>query len=493
MKLLKTYSSLGLVLSVLCHFSSAEDAPDSRPNILFAIADDWGWHAGIYGDPVVKTPTFDRIAREGVLFNHAFISSPSCTPSRSAILTGQWHWRLEEGGNLWGTFPKKHPVYTDILKENGYFVGYTRKGWGPGRLQPGGRTKNPAGDRFKNFTEFLAKRPKGNPFCFWFGSNDPHRGYRRGSGKAAGMKLENIKLEACFLDSPEVRGDVADYYVEVQRFDNQVGGLLKELDAIGELDKTVVVMTSDHGMPFPRCKSNVYDTGARVPLAIRWPQKVKAGRVVDDFVSLTDMAPTFLEAAGLKTPEVMTGRSIMNLLIAKDSGRIEPSRDHVFIGKERHTVCQEAPETGGTPMRAVRTYDFLYIRNFAPDRWPSGTPNYEKARIKGSWLADCDNGPTKTYMVEHQDDDAHHRKLYNAAFAKRPAEELYDVKKDPGQLNNIVADAAFFTIKESLAALLMAELKKTRDPRVIGGGEKFDKYPYYGGTPKFPGFGRKKK
>ena len=137
MKLLKTYSSLGLVLSVLCHFSSAEDAPDSRPNILFAIADDWGWHAGIYGDPVVKTPTFDRIAREGVLFNHAFISSPSCTPSRSAILTGQWHWRLEEGGNLWGTFPKKHPVYTDILEENGYFVGYTRKGWGPGRLQPG--------------------------------------------------------------------------------------------------------------------------------------------------------------------------------------------------------------------------------------------------------------------------------------------------------------------------------------------------------------------
>ncbi|MHC4867115.1 MAG: sulfatase-like hydrolase/transferase [Planctomycetota bacterium] len=110
-----------------------------RPNILFAIADDWSWpHAGIAGDKVVKTATFDRVAGEGVLFTNAFVSAPSCTPSRGAILTGQYHWRLEDGGNLFGTLPAKFPVYTDMLEQAGYHVGYQKKGWSPGSYKPGG-------------------------------------------------------------------------------------------------------------------------------------------------------------------------------------------------------------------------------------------------------------------------------------------------------------------------------------------------------------------
>src|SRR4030042_2303569 len=137
----------------------------NRPNILFCLADDWSWpHAGIAGDKVVKTPTFDRVAREGVLFKNAFVSAPSCTPSRGAILTGQWHWRLEEGGNLWSTLPAKFDVYPDLLEKAGYHVGCTRKGWGPGQHQPGGRTRNPAGPRFKDFAEFLQARPEGAPY-----------------------------------------------------------------------------------------------------------------------------------------------------------------------------------------------------------------------------------------------------------------------------------------------------------------------------------------
>ncbi len=466
---------------------SAADSGDSRPNILFAIADDWGWpHAGAYGDPVVKTPTFDRLAREGILFHHAYISSPSCTPSRGAILTGQWHWRLEGAGNLWSVFPDKFVTYPEILERAGYETGLTSKGWGPGRTETAGRDL--AGKPYRNFQDFLAKRAKDKPFCFWLGSSDPHRPYRAGSGAASGMDLDRIELFDCFPDSPKVRSDVADYYFEVQRFDGLVGAAMAALEEIGELDNTVVLMTGDHGMPFPRCKGNLYDCGARVPLSVRWPARMKPGRAIDDFVSLTDLAPTFLEVAGLVSREDMTGRSLLSLLTSDTSGRIDPERDFVLTGRERHCPGQEQPDMGGYPCRAIRTHEFLYIRNFCPNRWPAGTPNYDKAAIPGAWYADCDNGPTKTYMVENCDKDAVHRKLFDAAFAKRPAEELYDLAKDPEQLNNVADDRSYDDVKKRLSDQLTTQLKTSGDPRVAGGGEKFDEYPYLGGAPKYPGW-----
>jgi N-sulfoglucosamine sulfohydrolase len=482
------------VLAALLPASEIEAAEQKRPNILFAIADDWGWpHAGAYGDPAIKTPTFDRLAKEGVMFHHAYVSSPSCTPSRAAIVTGQWHWRLEESANLWSTLKTRFPVYPDMLEESGYHVGYTRKGWGPGKVEVGGRRRNPAGEKFRNMAEFLAKRPKDKPFCFWFGSYDPHRGYKLGSGKASGIPLDKIKLFACFPDSLKVRSDVADYYFEVQRFDREVGGLLKQIDALGELDNTIVVMTGDHGMPFPRCKSNLYDSGARVCMAVRWPSGIKkSGREISDFVSTTDLAPTFLELAGVKPPKEMTGRSILPLLTSEKSGQISADRMYVLTGKERHVPGQEGKNGGGYPQRAIRTHDFLYIHNIDPDRWPAGTPYAEKAWRPGYWLADCDNGPTKTYMVDNRGKDDLHRRLYDLSFGKRPRVELYDVKKDPEQLTNVAGKPQYADVQKKLAAQLMAELKATGDPRVVGGGELFDDYPYYGGGPTKPGFRRKR-
>ncbi|NQU21439.1 MAG: sulfatase [Candidatus Nealsonbacteria bacterium] len=464
--------------------TAADDA--TRPNILFAIADDWGWpHAGVYGDAVVKTPAFDRLAREGVLFNHTYVSSPSCTPSRGAILTGQWHWRLEAAGNLYGTFPDKFDVYPELLARAGYDTGASGKGWGPGRPQT--QSRQLAGKRFRNFQTFLQQRTKGKPFCYWLGTSDPHRPYKRGSGAAAGMDLDRVHLFGCFPDHPDVRGDVADYYFEVQRFDRLVGDAIKSLEAIGELDNTIVLMTGDNGMPFPRCKGNLYDSGVRMPLAIRWPAKAKGGRTVDDFVSFTDFAPTFLEAAGLKPAAEMTGRSLLGLLTGGQSGRVDPARDHVLVGKERHCPGQEDPDMGGYPCRAIRTHEYLYIRNFAPDRWPAGTPNHQQATMRGAWYGDCDNSPTKTYMVDNRDKDATHRKLYDAAFGKRPAEELYDLKKDPEQLENVAGESAYAEIRERLSKQLTDQLRATADPRIIGGGEQFDRYPYSGGVPKYPG------
>jgi len=461
--------------------------PAKRPNILFAIADDWGWpHAGAYGDPVVKTPAFDRVAREGVLFKHAYISSPSCTPCRNSILTGQYHWRLGPGANLWSTLDPTTPVYPLLLQKAGYHVGSWRKSWGPGRLT-GWNGVQPAGKHYKGLDAFLAARPKDTPFCFWLGSSDPHRGYVLHSGAKSGMDLSKIKLFECFPDNDVIRGDVADYYFEVQRFDSDVAKAIKKLEEIGELENTIVVVTGDHGMPFPRGKGNLYDSGARVPLAIRWGANLKkSGRTVDDFVSLPDVAPTFLEIAGLDVPKVMTAKSLLTIITSDKAGIVEgEARAFALHGKERHCPGQEG-HMGGYPCRAIRTRGFLYIRNFKPDRWPAGTPNHTKAAVKGAWLADCDNGPTKTYITANKDKDAHHSRMYDLCFAKRPAEELYDCTKDPEQLTNLATDPAYAKTKAKLAAQLVAQLKATADPRATGGGDEFDKYPYFGGAPKFP-------
>jgi len=457
---------------------AAAQAGDKRPNILFALADDWSWpFASIAGDKVVKTPTFDRIAREGVLLTRAFVAAPSCSPSRAAILTGQWHWRLEQGINLWGTLPAKFPVYPDLLEQAGYHVGFTRKGWGPGSVTAGGRTRNPAGNSVKDFGAFLAARPAGKPFSFWFGSPDPHRPYKLGSGVAGGMKPADVRVPACLPDSEAARSDLCDYFFAVQRFDRETGEIIKAIEDAGELDNTLVVISGDNGLPFPRCKANLYDTGTNVPLAVRWPAKVKAGRVVEDFVSLSDLCPTFLEAAGLRPLECMTARSFMNVLAAEGGGQVDARRDHVLTGMERHASARAGHV--GYPMRAFRTAQYLYIRNFAPDRWPAGDPEAYR---------DIDNGPTKSHMLEHRDDPAV-KPLFELACGKRPAEELYDLKTDPEQLKNVAADPAYAETLKNLSAALTAELKATGDPRAVGGAEIIDTYPYSGGS----GGGAKKK
>ena len=449
----------------------------SRPNILFCIADDWGWpHAGAYGDPVVKTPTFDRLAREGVLFENAFVTAPSCTPCRNSILTGQWHWRLEEGVNLWSTLHPKFPVYPLLLEDAGYHVGHWRKAWGPGDWKALGRKRDPGGPTFKGFPAFLKAKPKDKPFCFWLGTSDPHRPYEWQSGAKSGIDINKIRLPADLPDHETVRHDVADYYWEVQRFDGDVGAAVKTLEEFGELDNTIIVMTGDHGMPFPKHKCQLYDSGTHVPLAVRWGAKVPADRRVTDFVSLSDFAPTFLEAAGVSIPGQMTGRSLLSVLTSSQSGRIDPSRDHVLTGRERHGPSQEKPNSGGYPMRAIRTDGFLYIRNFDPDRWPGGFPDAEKAFCEKAY-GDCDGGPTKTFVIDHRDDPKY-KQFYQLAFARRPAEELYDLKEDPDQLHNVAGQAEYAEAQEQLSRRLTDELISTEDPRVVGGGGEFDTYPY---------------
>lgn len=472
-----------LLLFTISGFLCCAETEQQQPNILFCIADDWGAEAGVYGDRVVKTPHFDRIAREGALFNNAYVSAPSCTPSRNAILTGQWHWRLESGANLYGTLGQDVEVYPHLLEKNGYKTGSWRKSFGPGTLEGKFVDKHPAGTPGNGFDEFLSTREKGQPFAFWLGASDPHRGYELHSGRDSGIDISSIDLYPCFPESEEIRSDVADYYFEVQRFDSDIGKALAMLEEIGELDNTIVVMTGDHGMPFPRCKSNLYDTGTRVPLAIRWGSKVKAGQSFKKFVSLTDLAPTFLDAAGISIPSAMTGKSILRALTGGGDDALRP---YVLTGKERHVPSQEAPDWGGYPGRSIRTDDFLYIRNYEPNKWPSGTPYFEKATMEGNWYADTDNGPTKTYIINNKDKDEAHKRAYDLSFAKRPAEELFDLKTDPGQLTNVASVEAYQEILLELSDKLTADLVATGDPRHTSIEFDFDTQAYSGGGPKAP-------
>ncbi len=479
------------VATVLPSAVSAADAEAPRPNILFIIFDDWNGstHAGAYGCDWIATPNFDRIAKEGILFRNAFTSNPKCSPCRASILTGRNTWQLEEAACHNGIFPAKFAVYPDLMEEAGYAVGLTGKGWGPGDFSPGGRTRNPAGPSFDeltqdvpasginrndypgNFAAFLDQKPEDEPFCFWMGFKEPHRGYELGSGVRLGKKLEDVEVPSYFPDTEIVRGDLLDYAVEVEWCDQQIGRALAILEERGQLEDTLVIVTSDHGMPFPFVKGQIHEDGFHLPLAMRWGRGIKPGRVVEDFVNVRDFAPTFLELAGVEPHPQMTGKSLVNLIRSGESGWIE-NRDLMLTGKERHDLGR--PNDWGYPVRAIRTKEFLYIHNFFPDRWPAGNPETD--------FGNCDGGPTKEVIK------ALGGYYYDLSFGKRPADELYRITDDPECVRNLAEDLAFQETVEDLRYEMMRLLEEEGDPRALGKGAVFDTYEYVGGSRNKKGY-----
>jgi uncharacterized sulfatase len=510
--------------------------PHSRPNILFAFADDWGRYASAYAqvegplslNGLIRTPHFDRVAREGVLFTNAFVPAPSCTPCRSSVLTGRYFWQTGRGAILQGAvWDDAIPSYPLLLEAAGYHIGYTYKVWSPGTPgdQPYGAARTrycPAGNRFgqfsqtvtalvpecgveggkqrlyddvrANFDAFLAARPSDAPFCYWWGPTNTHREWERGSGKALwGIEPDSLKgrLPAFLPDVHEVREDVADYLGECMAVDGGLGVLLSRLEELGELDNTLVVVSGDHGIPgLPRGKCNLYDIGCEVALAARWPGRIRPGRRVDDMVNLMDLAPTFLQAAGESLPEGMAAQGLLAVLEAEGSGRVDPARDHVVMGRERH-VAAARDGCLPYPQRAIRTPDFLYIRNFEPDRWPMGDPKglddpatvpppYDLLRHNTfTAYADMDASPSKAWMIHHRGEERV-KELYRIGFGKFPAEELYDLRRDPDHMRNLIGDPAFAEVRHALAARLEAVLRGQSDPRVAEQPCRFEHPPFSG-------------
>ncbi len=460
----KTFTISKSKEAVLIPSPSRNTAPADAPNIVVIMGDDWSWpHASILGDKTVKTPHFDRIASEGVLFENAFVSAPSCTPSRFAVATGQYHWRLGEGVNLGGSLAVDIPVYPDLLADFGFRTGYCRKGAAPSRHTY--RGTDPFGTRFQNFAEFFDQQPTDQPFCFWYGAGEPHRPYEWESSLDSDLDLTTIEIPPYLPDNATTRTDLGDYYLKIQKLDLFAGEILKRLEEADELENTIVVMTGDNGMPFPRAKATLFDSGTRVPLAIRWGSRVKGGRQISDFVNLTDLAPTFLEATGQPLPKSMTGRSLLSILTSERSGEVEKNRDHVLVGMEQHVYPY--------PSRAIRTKDYLYIRNFAPEGWPTGKLEGAPAVFDfkktpwptstGAFSHNVDPGPTKQWMRLNESPQ-------NAqAFGRKQAEELYDLKSDPDQLTNLIAanttPERIEIKRRTLANRLTEELRASDDPR----------------------------
>ncbi len=473
--------------------ASGPPEPPRRPNILFAIADDASYpHMGAYGTAWVNTPHFDRVARDGVLFENAYTPDAKCAPSRAAILTGRHPWQLGAGANHMAYFPARFKTYPEALSENGYFVGMTAKGWSPGIANDAsGEPRQMAGTPFSareaepptarisrtdyaaNFDDFLDAAPEGRPWAFWYGCREPHRAYEFRSGADKGGKSpEDIdEVYPFWPDTETVRHDMLDYAYEIEHFDAHLGRMLDSLAGRGELGETLVIVTSDNGMPFPRVKAQEYEASNHLPLAMMWLDGMPhPGRTVDDFVSFTDLAPTIMDAAGVDWEaagmEPAAGRSLMRILLSERSGRVEADRDHVLVGKERHDIGR--PGDGGYPIRGIVKGSLLYLRNFAADRWPAGNP-------ETGYLA-TDASPTKTEILQLRRAGGNDR-FWQLAFGKRAGEELYDIESDPGCVRNLAADLEHRPARDALGAQLARELEALGDPRMLGQGETFDRFP----------------
>lgn len=479
-----------LLLAALSAASLGHAAEPTRPNILFVIADDWGGgHAGAYGCTWVETPNFDRVAREGLLFLNAYTPTAKCSPSRSSIMTGRHPWLLGAAANHSPCFPPEIGILPEALERAGYFYASTGKVWRPGQsLKADGSPRPMTGkvyarrktappvkaiattDYAANFADFLADTSPERPWFFWLGFQEPHRAYEQGSHARFGKRPADVdRVPKYWPDNATVRGDMLDYAVEIEYLDAQLGKVLAQLEARGELDRTLVIVTSDNGMPFPRVKGSAYEHANHLPFAIRWPAGIaRSGRTVADYVGFADLAPTFLEAAGLAWDESgllpASGRSLFDVF-RSDGGRPLPGRDFTLVGRERNDVGR--PRDEGYPVRGIATGGRLYLENAEPDRWPAGNPE--------TGYLDTDASPTKTFLLEARR-AAGADPFWDLCFGMRPARELYDLSVDPDCVDNLAPLRPDEV--DRLRTRMWAELLRQGDLRAVGRGAEYEAHPY---------------
>jgi len=484
---------LALVVSVVScrNENRTEELRGSRPNILFAIADDISFpHMGAYGTKWVKTPAFDWIAANGILFDNCYTPNAKCAPSRAVLLTGRNSWQLEEAANHIGFWPEnKYPTFCEVLGEAGYTVGFTGKGWAPGnpgtkdgkprlltgtpfqkhRLEPPTSKISP-NDYATNFEDFLGEVPQGQPWVFWYGGHEPHRAYEYGSGVAFGdVPLSGIdRVPAFWPDTDTVRNDMLDYAYEINHFDAHLMRMIKKLEETGQLDNTIIIVTADNGMAFPRAKGLQYEYSNHLPLAIMWKKGIEQpGRNEESLISFVDIAPTLLALAGVDSEQLtnmdMAGKDMLDLFAHQPSHK----RPFILLGQERHDYGR--PQNQGYPIRSIIQDGYLYIHNFKPDLWPAGNPE--------TGYLNTDGSPTKTQILDMRR-DGRDRSFWDLNFGKHPQEELYHIATDRECLHNLASDKEYQSIRENMKKKLFAQLKVQGDPRVLGQGDIFDQYPF---------------
>ncbi len=525
------FLSLLFTLLFSCNTKTNKQKP---PNILFAISDDQSFaHTGFVGCSFVETPAFDRVATEGVYFTNCIAASPGCAPSRSSIVTGRYHWQNEQSGQHASSWMKKYVPFIDLLDANGYVTGRTGKGVAPfqyarsagdslwRKTNAGGiehsninynkapgvdeRTASGISSRnyFENFKFFIDSIKGDKPFFFWYGAHEPHRGFEQDSWKRNNKELKNAEIPGFLPEHEIVSGDILDYAVEIEWFDLHLQRMLTYLEQIGELENTIVIVTSDNGMSFPRAKANGYEYGIHVPFAVRFPKEFPGGRIVNDPVGFADIAPTILEITNTNSKGMMpiSGKSFLNILKSKKQGFVDKNRKYAFSGRERHSSSRY--KNWGYPQRIIRSDEFLLIWNMEPNRWPSGAPQRivkgttdklwpkfgidKNGKHHSEWaFTDIDAAPSKSFIIENMNDD-YVSYYFHLTIDKRPEFELFDIQKDPFCLDNLIGNTNYSSVEEEMKTVLLDKLKKTKDPRITGPDKEiFDSYIRYSPMREFP-------
>lgn len=523
-------NSASILILFLLAVMGCNPSANERPNILFAISDDQSFiHTSFAGQNWVQTPAFDQVASSGIYFENCYAGSPGCAPSRSSIVTGRYHWQNEQAGQHASSWSKKFVPFVDLLSANGYFTGRTGKGVSPFKYGEPFREEDAAGkgwndiqyeegtpederfatgirnlNYFANFQQFIQEKDPEKPFFFWYGASEPHRAFEKDSWKRFGKIPNEVEVPDFLPDDEVVRGDLLDYAVEIEWFDLHLQRMIEYLEEIGELENTIIMVTSDNGMAFPRAKANAYEYGVHVPLAISYPDGFPGGRVVEDPISFIDLAPTILELTQTSAEGMLpiSGKSIVDILKSTKEGVVDNSKEFVMAGRERHSSSRW--ENVGYPQRVMRRQQYLYIWNMKPERWPAGAPQRiipdstdnalypmygidENGEHHSGWaFTDIDGCPTKSVIVENHNDPAY-EKFFELAVAKRPEFELFDIEQDPYCLKNLAENPEFEGVKAEMQQLMLQELERTADPRVVGPNkEVFDTYIRYSPMREFP-------
>ncbi|MGZ0168693.1 MAG: sulfatase family protein [Planctomycetales bacterium] len=442
-----------LTLAVQCFAADGSD----QPNVIFFIADDVSWNDyGCYGNPAARTPHIDALAKKGIRFDQAYLTASSCSPSRASIITGRYPHNNGKAAELHHPISWNLPWFPELLRDAGYYTAISGKHHmsatkGPnGETRPkpfdlvdGGRTKGNSGGH-ANWVQTTQDRPKDKPFFFWFASYDAHRGWdadRQWDADRYGPmhKAKDVIVPPFLVDDDATREDLASYYNEVTRFDHYIGAVVAELKSQDELDNTLIFVLADNGRPFPRAKTRIHDSGMKTALVAHWPKGIKkVGSASDSLVSVIDLAPTVLAAAGVKPTATMQGVSMLPLL--HDTA---PSiRQYAFSEHNWHDY-----EGHG---RGIRGGGFLFMKNSRP-----------YLALQGP--ADSVRSPSHVSLQARRDEKKLTSAQSDVFLAPRPAIELYDLKADPHQFNNLAGNAKFAAQQKELSSMLATWSDETHD------------------------------
>ncbi len=429
--------------------------PDDRPNIILVIADDLSWNdLGCYGHPSISTPHIDQLAEQGMLFNRAFLTASSCSPSRASIITGKFPHQTDAEQLHW-PLPADQITFVEKLRDAGYWAAQSGK-WHLGDAvedrfdttmqvsvdgfqvsKDGTMTMSTNASGCEDWIGLLNARPRNQPFFLWLAAVDPHRDYREGIIENP-HTVEEVVVPPYLPDTRSVRQDLALYYDEVSRLDSFVGLLTRELDKEGLAENTLILFISDNGRPFPRDKTTLYDGGIKTPWIVRWPRQVRPGSSSGSMVSAIDIAPTFLYVAGVDKYGDFEGVSFMDVLRDPES----VVRTSIFAEDHWHDYEDYS--------RAIRTERYKYIRNFYYDL--PNTPS-----------ADALRSPTFRAMQELEAQDKLPVAQRACFLVPRPEKELYDLLMDPFEIENLVADRRHRDLLATLRDEMQQMRRRTND------------------------------